>query len=183
MLNIPSAWAETLAQVREVFPGALIAGGCLRDLDNGRPIKDVDIFAPNCSASFDDNYELVRAHLLPAPAMLHNSLGQYGEWATKECVGVFDILSPALDYQLICLSSGPETITGRMDFGLCRISHDGTNVFRSEEYLADQRDQRFTLLRCEDDKQLDRSRRRWERFTKKYVGWPLHPAGDLPLFN
>ncbi|MGH6746410.1 hypothetical protein [Novosphingobium sp.] len=180
MLNIPSAWAETLAHVQTVFPEAMIAGGALRDLDNGRPIKDIDIFAPNCPTSFDETLELVRK-LLPAPNMLHNMLGSYGTWATAECVGVFDIRAPALDYQLICLSSPQSSILPRIDFGLCRIGFDGRKVTRTPEYFEDQASQKFTLLRCEDSNQLDRSRRRWERFTKKYQGWALHASDDLPI--
>lgn len=44
--SIPQEWKDTLARIQQVFPGAVIAGGCLRDLDHGKPIKDVDIFVP-----------------------------------------------------------------------------------------------------------------------------------------
>lgn len=44
--SIPQIWKDTLSKIQQVFPGAVIAGGCLRDLDHGKPIKDVDIFVP-----------------------------------------------------------------------------------------------------------------------------------------
>lgn len=44
--SIPQEWKDTLSKIQQVFPGAVIAGGCLRDLDHGKPIKDVDIFVP-----------------------------------------------------------------------------------------------------------------------------------------
>ena len=42
--DIPSSWRELLGEIREVAPDAVIAGGALRDRDNGRPIKDLDVF-------------------------------------------------------------------------------------------------------------------------------------------
>jgi hypothetical protein len=47
-MNIPLRWIDALRQLHENgFPEAIIAGGALRDLDNDRPIKDVDIFVRN----------------------------------------------------------------------------------------------------------------------------------------
>lgn len=178
--RIPATYTAALALVRHVFPGALLAGGCLRDLDNGRPVKDVDIFAPDCPRSFEETRALVR-QLCPDPQMLGNVMGGYEDWATSECIGVFDILTGDLDFQLICISSGPETILSRMDFGLCRISYDGETVHRTAEYLADQEAHKFTLHRCDDSAQLDRSLRRYDRLSKKYDGWGLDYAEHLKL--
>src|SRR5262245_52415439 len=45
MLIVPARWQEVLLSLRAGgFPEAVIAGGALRDLDNNRPVKDVDIF-------------------------------------------------------------------------------------------------------------------------------------------
>jgi hypothetical protein len=177
-MNIPESYRTALMAVREVFPGALIAGGCLRDLDNGRPVKDVDIFVPNCP-SYDDTLALVREHLVPDPQMMSNTMGGYEAWATPELVGVFDICRPDQDFQPVCLSGGPETILGRMDFGICRISYDGESVHRTDEYLADQATKTFTLLRSDDDAQHDRSMRRWDRFREKYGDWTLLDAASV----
>src|SRR3569623_1528091 len=42
--DIPERWQTVLRYVQNVAPDAVIAGGALRDLDNGRPVKDIDIF-------------------------------------------------------------------------------------------------------------------------------------------
>lgn len=169
-MQIPTAYAASLAAVREVFPGALLAGGALRDLDNDRPVKDLDIFAPDVP---DLDILRARAALL-APNCVVGVMGGYESWATEECVGVLDIDIPGLTpFQLIGLRSGPETILPRLDFGICRIGFDGNDVIRTDEYLADQATRTFTLLRCDDDAQRERSLKRFERLSEKYVGWSL----------
>lgn len=193
-MNIPAAYAATLAHVQGHFPGAMIAGGCLRDLDNDRPVKDVDIFLPNlvppppppldpsdffaCLAT--DDFEWLRWRVsasLPMDGQIVGVMGSYEGWATEEVLGVFDISTPLLDYQLICLTTGPETILPRMDFGICRISYDGDMVHRTNEYHADKHNERFTLLRCGSHTELERSLARHKRLSEKYVGWPI----DLTL--
>jgi hypothetical protein len=179
-MQIPSAYAATLAAVREVFPGALIAGGALRDLDNDRPVKDLDVFAPDVpdldvfAPDVPDLDTLrARAASLERPGAVMGVMGGYESWATAECVGVLDISGPHADFQLIGLRSGPETILPRLDFGICRIGYDGSEVIRTDEYLADQATQSFTLLRCDDESQRDRSLRRFDRLSEKYPGWVL----------
>jgi hypothetical protein len=179
-MQIPAAYAATLAAVREVFPGALIAGGALRDLDNDRPVKDLDIFAPDVPDldTFRD-----RAACLLRPAALMGVMGGYENWATRECIGVLDISGTDADFQLIGLSTGPETILPRLDFGICRIGYDGSEVIRTDDYLADQAAQSFTLLRADDDAQRDRSLRRFERLSAKYPGWKLIDPDDPFVLN
>jgi hypothetical protein len=171
-MQLNKAYGPTLAHVQATFPGAVVAGGCLRDADNGRPIKDVDLFAPNVSTKDGfDGLKLRVAASLPEGGEIVGVMGGYETWATAECIGVFDIRSPALDYQLICLTTPPEAILPRMDFGICRISWDGNTVHRTEEYLADQAAQKFTLRRCDDSTQFERSCSRYERLVQKYKGW------------
>lgn len=174
-MHIPAAYAATLAAVREVFPGALIAGGALRDLDNGREVKDLDIFAPDVTDL--DDLKARAGHF----GVLLSVMGGYESWATEECVGVIDLQIGDQPFQLIGLRSGPETILPRLDFGICRIGFDGTEVIRTGDYLADQATQSFTILRADDSAQRERSLRRFERLSAKYPGWKLVDPDEHPF--
>lgn len=184
-MEIPAAYAATLAHVCAVFPDSLLAGGCLRDLDNGRPVKDIDIFAPNAGSSFEEVREKV-GKLVPDSALI-GVMGGYENWATEEVLGVFDIAGPHSDYQLITLSSGPDSILPRLDFGICQIASDGSSVFRTDAYERDKANQTFTLVRCDDAAQYDRSLKRFQRLSEKYQGWklvdPSSPASYAALLD
>ena len=54
---IPKEWLDVLTEIQAIFPGAVIAGGALRDLYNERPIKDVDIFIPTDPHNLEGKYE------------------------------------------------------------------------------------------------------------------------------
>lgn len=188
-MHIPNSYHSALAQVRASFPGALIAGGCLRDLDNGRPVKDVDIFLPSLAAPkadidetdlfaclSQDDFSWLRDMItasLPEGGSVVGVMGCYEGWATEEVMGVFDIETPVLNYQLICLSSDAESILPRMDFGICRIAWDGEMVHRTNEYQADKHNERFTLLRCGSPTEMELSLARYARLSQKYPGWPM----------
>jgi hypothetical protein len=43
-MKIPADWQAVLQKIQTVYPSAIIAGGALRDLYHGKPVKDVDIF-------------------------------------------------------------------------------------------------------------------------------------------
>lgn len=182
--DLPAAWTTSLRRVRELFPDSLLAGGALRDLENGRRVKDVDIFAPNC-ADLEQATEHVKK-LANAPFKClssENRVGPdgrvYAEWAANDVLAIFDIQSEEMDYQLICLKCGPEAIVKRIDFGLCRISTDGQTIHRTEEYNTDCLNETFTLHRCDDTSQYDRSVRRHERLVEKYTDWPMKVAPHL----
>src|SRR3546814_4730706 len=87
---------------------ALVTGvqtWCSSDLlDNDRPVKDIDIFAPHAGESFEEARRLVEC-LLPSSGALTGVMGGYENWATDEVVGVFDIEGPDLSYQLIALKT------------------------------------------------------------------------------
>lgn len=181
LASLPVTWGTALAGVQQLFPGSMIAGGALRDLDNGRPIKDIDIFAPHC----DDLQATTRLaeSLTKAPLKVLSSEMRvspegrvYTEWAANDLLAIFDIYTGELEYQLIALKGSASDILERIDFGLCRIAYDGEKIIRTPEYEADKAQGCFTLHRCDDGSQYDRSFRRHERFQAKYAGWPMKVA-------
>lgn len=148
----------------------------MRDLDNGREVKDLDVFCPNVD-SLDD----FKARVGTIASMrLLGVMGGYENWATSECVGVLDVEGPYGPVQLIGLTTGPESILPRIDFGICQIGFDGDQVVRTEAYEVDKAAQTFTIVRSDDAAQEDRSFRRFDRLSVKYPGWSLvNPRDDL----
>src|SRR3546814_19767758 len=58
-MEIPAAYEATLSHVRDVFHGALIAGGCLRDREHDRQVKPTNIFAPTPGGALQEARRLV----------------------------------------------------------------------------------------------------------------------------
>src|SRR3546814_21107237 len=82
-MEIPAAYAATLAHVRAVFPGALIAGGCLRDMDNASPVKDIEIFTPHAARAFEEVRRL-GASLYNTSGATTGMMGKPNTEATEE---------------------------------------------------------------------------------------------------
>jgi hypothetical protein len=172
-LEVPQEWVGILKAVQRVYPDALMAGGALRDLDNGKEVKDIDIFFHG-----DPDEETQRA--------LHLGLMLYRPGLTSSCdlsyVGandatrsmVFQGLVGDPPVNLVALKEPAEKALDRMDFGLCQIGFDGYCVFKTPAYQLDKRNMTFTLTRADDKQGVQRSLKRFERLTRdKYQGWQL----------
>lgn len=149
---------------------AVIAGGCLRDADNDRPIADIDVFVDNRSAGsvyaalLDEGYVRTKT-LTEAYMTLDNSIMMcsYFERPNSLPVNVIEVYGRAdLEEQL-----------ERFDFGICAIGWDGKNLIRAPRYQRDQQDHTFTLRRYQSDQQREYSLQRFERLSQKYPGWSL----------
>jgi hypothetical protein len=151
----------------------------MRDLDNGRPIKDLDIFY---------NEDTVSDHALQGVLrdlgfVLENRCnGAYIDAASEilfttvffdaRCNGE---MPPRPDVNLINVAPDFDTtqMLARMDFGICLIGFNGHDVIRTAEYLKDQQQKTFTLTRADDVAGTVRSMKRYERLVQKYEGWSL----------
>lgn len=173
-MQIPAAYSAVLADVQAIFPGSMIAGGALRDLDNERPVKDLDVFCP-----YVGDLENFKARVGTLGGQLIGVMGGYDAWATTECVGVLDLETPHGPVQLIGLNTGPETILPRIDFGICQIGYDGTQVIRTVAYEIDKAAKTFTIIRTDGPEQTERSLRRFDRLSEKYPDWRLIDPNNL----
>jgi hypothetical protein len=144
----------------------------MRDLDNGRPIKDLDIFY---------NEETVSDHALQSVIsgryVHHNQCnGAYIDAASEILfTTVFHDLHGGPDLNLINVAPDfdPLGMLQRMDFGICLIGFNGEQVIRTAEYMRDQADHTFTLTRADNVAGVIRSLKRYERLSQKYDGWEL----------
>lgn len=161
-----------LKKVKEVEPLAYVGGGALRDLSCDRPIKDIDIFVPErtdldkLGALFSDTHSV-------AKVTKSSDYFDFADPTVKEA-REYAPIEHGLPINFISMKDShfPMSINmGRFDFGICRIAYDGL-VHPTPEFIHDLDNQVFTLRRCENQEQFERSMARYERLKRKY-NWPL----------
>jgi hypothetical protein len=183
LVPIPAKWAEALERIQQIFPGALICGGALRDHLLGRKVADLDIFIHGTDA---DVLETGATAWWPDWKMRHNKVElQNYELNFTDVVGVLertcfeDYLDKPPRVQLIVLQSDPDLskVAGRCDFGICRIGHTGKVWMLDHEFIHDVYNKTFTLHRCTIPMN---HLKRWWRLHKKYPDYSLKdPHGHL----
>jgi hypothetical protein len=182
-MKLPAKWLTTLQRVQSAFPEALIAGGALRDLAHGKPVKDVDIFVRSRGTT---TKALLEAALRRPVQQLVEELAEY-EGQFTDVANVFDVMLDDLDdedrFQIIALNM-PITMLSlveRFDFGLCRIATNGKMRLEHDDYVHDVLHRRFTYRLADNSpRRMDRSFERFDRLCTKYPGYGLYSAaGEL----
>jgi hypothetical protein len=176
-MQIPELWTKYLSEVQEIFPQAVIAGGCLRDLYCGLDIsnvKDVDIFLPNPSDA-----DIAKLSERYAGQLKRDLKGSYGNLCNSDIAGILTICSHrGPDIEVIGLNLPVEQIPGRFDIGICQIWYDGKDIHTTEAFKSDVENKTFTLLRSDNYEQFARSRSRCEKFiTGKFAGYTFNDNG------
>lgn len=171
---------EILEKVKGIFPEAVIAGGCLRDLDHGVPFKDIDVFV----AAKTGMELLVRLMDLPEDFERKRVLNfDYAHWLkgkdeTLRCAVTYVYGDYEVQFIGVDLPEwSPEAVLGRIDFGFCRIGmhlsgeeDGGYCLVTTADYLADKEARQMSLLRAENSHQVYQSLRRFKRLSAKYPG-------------
>lgn len=160
--GMPRLWFHELSLITACGFTARIAGGCLRDHDNQRPVKDVDIFV---------NYAPDLRVLSESFGWTCNPAANYGDIA--DVAGLWTYVKDGVEFNVIMLDRAlsVDELAQRMDFGLCQIvAVDADHVLVTPQYLADLEVRTFTQL---DPLRTTRSLRRWERLKLKYPEWEL----------
>lgn len=174
-MNIPDEWNNILSMLHNNgFPEAIIAGGALRDLDNHRKIKDLDIFIVdrgcNTKQILDKVFNI-------ATESFQASSDDPDSDTLDPLAKIYEYSGNLHPMQFIVMPNGPHTARRfldqqleRFDIGLCRIGYDGKNVVRHDAYLLDQLNMTLTILHANTLKQ---SRARLERIGLKYPDFKL----------
>lgn len=173
-LQLPQPWLDTMSYVRSVLPSAYLAGGALRDLDNGREVKDLDVFFT------EEAYDL---------SALEDGLAKMGYFYGAHCAGVYMTDAgkevdgtttytstdgePELNLIQLTPDFNPASIIDRVDFGLCQIGYGLMGVDATDAYRHDKANAVFTLTRADSVEGVLRSLKRYERLSQKYLGWGL----------
>lgn len=168
-MNFPQKWHQFLRALHDGgFPEATIAGGAIRDLDNGRVIKDVDVFVNS-----HNPHEIgVKLEAIFGVENVHAGLPEYVAWEklTGDLGGLYSVSFGGETYEVIgCKGKvSAQHAALRNDMGICQIAWDGEAVFKSDLYRQDIRNKTMTVDVCIDKAAMERTLRRYERLSQKY---------------
>lgn len=181
-LNVPHWVVGVLTTLKAIDPHANAAGGFFRDRDNGRAVKDLDVFLHT-----ERRVELLRLMgSLGFAATVYSGADYFEHEPTVVDAEMFEhedgIYLPVNVIRLTTPTSLEQNLV-RFDFGICRIGTDGEKVVCSTDYEIDQRLETFTLLRCESEQQYARSMDRYERISQKYADWELVVPEEFKKFE
>jgi hypothetical protein len=165
-----------MERVRSVLPSAYLAGGAIRDFDNQRQVKDLDVFFTETGDQFA--FSALEDSLAKLGYFYRTQCnGQYMDGAANEVEGTTTYLSTEGQPELNLIQLAPDFnsagIIERVDFGLCQIGADCLGVTYTPAYEFDRTNQVLTLTRAESVDGVRRSLKRYVRLSQKYVGWEL----------
>lgn len=173
---IPRDWRAALKAVQYLFPEAVLAGGALRDLFANRPAKDLDIFISSRGRDVFDVYEQLIELFGDARMVIGENLAEYSQALDEVAYAIETISDEGMPIQVIALKQPEVTVESaveRIDFGLCRISYDGKQLYVTPEFKRDLMLSCFTVCLTLSEARLKRTKERHERLQAKYPGWPL----------
>lgn len=182
--DIPKAWRDLFALIKDHVGGVIMAGGCLRDRDNGVRVNDIDLFVPQTTGSEKDVTSLVPL-LLSLGAQRAEVVNDrmYPEGVDNRIIGVVEakFVSCPLVLQFVVgdWGVGIPDLFHRFDYGICMIAYDGKQIHRSPEYFTDQKAKLFRLCTPRSRSAFQKSVMRYAKLLPKYPGWKF----DLGHFH
>jgi hypothetical protein len=182
-IRIPESWLNVIKRLRSYTPiwqEAALAGGCLRDLDLGRSIKDVDIFLPIGAPAPDIALEKalnMGNHISPDYVTIeeiqhdprHNSATTNGVTALSHFIFYLDGWKFEITQKAEPFTQ--RTILDSFDLGLCMICLEGDKIYRSPEYQTDAANKSITVVRQTGGREVAHAK----RIARKYAGWSIMP--------
>lgn len=147
--KIPAMADFYFEQIKEQFESAIMAGGCLRDLAMGRPVKDYDVFISKSdqgnhfvrklSNSFKGSHYTVRSE----------------NWYYK-IPGVYEVRKVQLHHKqsgtymkfdLVFVDGKPiDFFHKEFDFGICKAYYNGERTIYTSDFIKDATNKTVTLM-------------------------------------
>lgn len=178
-LAIPQEWQDVLKQVQEVFPSAIIAGGALRDLMHGKPIKDVDIFIPvhlDYVGNMDNVYEAIW-DMFAGEDIIIDPDSQYGihkpQEADRDLYAIFK-LNRRSKFDLILCKPEAAVIT-TFDINICQITYDGKVTRFTGAYAYGFLTRTLKVMNVN---RTDRNQKRIQRMLDKYPDFKVENTDE-----
>jgi len=179
-VQLPAEWLVVLRKIQTVFPGAKIAGGALRDLENGRDIKDVDIF---CPISTNPGMDELVWNLFDGEDITLNPVTSYttnDEGGDDRALhAVFILHKDGWQYDII-LATPDDCDIENFDINICQIAHDGNKMYSTPAYRLGCLYHKIKVLHVN---RKDRNAKRIERLLQKYPDFDLVEEEVYDLFN
>lgn len=174
---VPIAAVTALRRIQKEVPEAIVAGGCLRDTINGKPVNDIDIFVPQSRGHvarevISEGRRLTK--VIPEPYLTFNNAVsdvRYYEGNGELPVNIISVTDDTCT---------PEQQLDRFDFGICRVAYDGVRLWKDLTFDRDQREHTFTLLVAQTKEQRKYSLERFKRLQEKYPGWKMVACSPKP---
>jgi len=167
-MEIPGKWKEILSKVQTISPDAIIAGGALRDLDNGKPIKDLDIFVPlTADFSLGSFYNIFGVREIDESSNAEEYQNNEEVWG----VYVYNLPDFDIPVNIIVCTPNENFVNHqleRFDIGICKIAYNGKEVIRHHWYNIDKEAKSLCIY---NTLWLDSSLKRLNRLGEKYQGW------------
>ncbi len=167
MRNCPSFWTVLL---QDLPPGAIVAGGAVRDYLLGVPPKDIDIFVETSEWDKPDDFFSLDGRA--------EKDQEYGMMSNIDVVARGTRFGYQVDLIGITLPNARH-VTGKnlvptFDFGITRCWFDGLGLHETNESRIDRCRQTVTLFH---DDRMDRALARFDRFNARMGGtYKLQPA-------
>jgi hypothetical protein len=185
--QIPAEWRKVLEHFQDKgAKEAMIAGGALRDLFNGRAIKDVDIFMPTRGSKRKNRAFLKEVFKAAGLNVEKQTIGCGYSLSMEEFPDPASDLLPRdgkteswmviagprqTEYNVVFTEHSfkyPDDLLSAFDFGLCQIGYDGKKITRKTAYEDAVREKKISL--CQKNRtSLDHL----QRIMKKYPDWKL----------
>lgn len=167
-MNGPKLWADMLAVVN--VPGAVVAGGCIRDCFLNVAHKDIDIFIPCCdSKEFDDRINRMNLSSMSAFDRIEDA-----DYEADDDIGhLFGVAEGEILGQQVNLVArkvhlnGPVALIESFDFGFLQMFYDGDAV---QGTTLNMRDRYYKQATMAHDRHIEQSLQRFFRFNARNPG-------------
>lgn len=187
-MNSPLLWNQVLEVIK--FPGAVVAGGCIRDLCLGVPPKDIDVFVPceDLQQWTDWKYAFLSDHAGVYDMSDTQEGKEYDRTDfSREANPLYGVLEGELIGQQVNIiarttHTSPQELIELFDFAILQAYWDGESMKYNKEQAIDCQFMRATLTH---DKHVAQSINRFMRFNTRHPGLlalsvPFETPYDLP---
>lgn len=174
-------WIETLKDIQFIFPSAVIAGGCIRDMIYNKEVKDIDIFIQIDDVSAFDISKLEMAlgqRLWPlSQTTEREEYQQFMNESDRQLIEIYQFDKGGVEHQLIFLKTDPDMVH-KFDLSFCQVTYDAKNFVQATDAFKETFKTKVVTL-GKDRPMTARIARRINKFKEKFPELTFPPIGDF----